>query len=203
MNSQPKRSRLYYDAEFTLLSSKGRLISLAFVSEDERAFYAEFNDIEEQEFSPWIKSHVVSGLLYNRESDLFKEENSTLHIKDNSQKITDEFRRWIAPLGPVEIIADCPSFDWVFFCDLFETARELPETIFYIPFDLATLLWSRGMDPDMDRTGFVENHLGKETVSDLKQKANGRHNALFDAWILRHTIQILNSGKCNQTQKKD
>jgi hypothetical protein len=79
---------------------------------------------------------------------------------------------WLADFGAVEIWADVLPYDWVLFCELFGGALHLPANVFYIPFDLATLLRCRGLDPDQDRA----------TLAAWPSDAV-RHNALSDARI--------------------
>lgn len=183
--------RLYYDAEFTSLSRQGRLISLSFVSTDDHIFYAEFNDYPRERLSPWVTDHVLPFLMYPDEKIYHEDQGESVYIKNNSATIRDEFNRWIAPMGPLEIYGDCPSYDWVLFCDLFGSAMDIPNSIYYIPFDLATILRCRSLDPDMDRERFVADHRGESTLNALTRRAKGKHNALYDALILKTMLEIL------------
>lgn len=186
---------MYYDAEFTSLSRQGNLISMAFVLENSQVFYAEFNDYSQDHLNPWVSEHVVSRLLYQDRTAHSVKTETSVYIKDNSNNIVDEFRLWIKPFGLIEIYADCPSHDWVFFCDLFGSALNIPESIYYIPFDLATILRCRGIDPDIGREGFVTDHLGEDVVESLKRIALGKHNALYDALILKNMMTIMEKRK--------
>ena len=59
-----KKLRLYFDTEFTELSKKGELISLAFISENGEIFYAEFDDFYIENCNEWVIENVISNLLY-------------------------------------------------------------------------------------------------------------------------------------------
>lgn len=183
--------RLYYDAEFTSLTRQGELISMAFVSENSQVFYAEFNDYSQAHLNSWVSEHVLSCLVYQDSPSHMERSETSVCIKDNSKNITDEFGLWIKPFGPIEVYADCPSHDWVFFCDLFGSALNIPKSIYYIPFDLATILRCKNIDPDIGREAFVIKHLGKDVVESLKSLAQGKHNALYDAFILKNMIKIV------------
>lgn len=189
------QNRLYYDAEFTELSRNGRLISLAFVAEDNSLFYAEFNDYPEQGLSEWMSTNVLSHLLFREKENHLERSGHSVLMKDNSHKISVEFKNWIEPLGDIEIYADCPAFDWVFFCDLFGTAFDIPKSIFYIPFDVATLLKSKNIHPDISREEFVIGHLGTDVIETIKKTAIGKHNALYDALIIKNVTTILETIK--------
>lgn len=189
------QNRLYYDAEFTELSRNGRLISLAFVADDNSLFYAEFNDFPEEGLNEWMHANVLSNLLFREKENHIERSVHSVLIKDSSHKISVEFRNWIEPLGDIEIYADCPAFDWVFFCDLFGTAFDIPKSIFYIPFDVATLLKSKNIHPDISREEFVMDHLGPDALETIKKTAIGKHNALYDALVIQNVTAILETIK--------
>ena len=63
---------------------------------------------------------------------------------------------------------------WVLFCDLFGGAMKIPECVYYIPFDLATLFKVKGIDPDINREEYVGIIAG-----------GNKHNALWDAQMIR------------------
>jgi hypothetical protein len=69
--------------------------------------------------------------------------------------------------------SDCYAYDWVLLCDVFGGAFRIPDCVYYIPFDLSTLLKLRGIDPDINREAYAER------TSDWK------HNALWDARIIK------------------
>jgi len=62
---------------------------------------------------------------------------------------------------------------------LWDHAFSIPDNIYYIPFDLATLLELKGVDPDIDREKFAEMVDGQN-----------KHNALWDAKITKSCYEI-------------
>jgi hypothetical protein len=58
------------------------------------------------------------------------------------------------------------------FCDLFGGAMNIPNNIYYIPFDLSTYLKVFDKDPDVNR----------EEFAGIEGK---KHNALHDAKVIR------------------
>lgn len=186
-----KKLRLYFDTEFTELSKKGELISLAFISENDEIFYAEFDDFSIETCNEWVMENVISNLLFKDRETFIKCSGDVCYMKDASGRIADALCNWFSELGDVEIYADCLSFDWVFFCNLFGTAFNIPKEIFYIPFDLAGFLKYRGIDPDIDRENFVEKYKGDAFIKKIRLKAAGLHNALYDAFLVKAVFEII------------
>lgn len=75
----------------------------------------------------------------------------------------------------IEIWSDCLAYDWVLFCELWGGALKVPDEIYYIPFDLSTLFWIIGEDPDVNREAFAG----------LSTSEADKHNALSDARVIR------------------
>lgn len=174
---------LFLDTEFTGLRQNAELISLALVGADDRWFYAEFTDFDREELSDWHREYVLPYLfLEKRERPDFASGQGTT-FQGEREEVSRRLRQWLAGYERVEIWADAPAFDWVFFCELFGGALYLPENIFYLPFDLTTLLKLRGLNPDADREllapGWVAAHRGP------------KHNALFDAFLTREICRQL------------
>ena len=78
----------------------------------------------------------------------------------------------------IEVWSDCLSYDWVLFNQLFE--NNLPNNIYYIPFDICTLFKIKNIDPDISREEFTENK--------IKSK---KHNALHDAFVIKECYDKL------------
>lgn len=171
---------LFYDSEFTGLHQTTTLISLGMVAEDGRAFYAEFNDYDRSQCDPWIRDNVLAHTRWINQPDAttgqWREQALTLCYGD-SASIRTALQTWLAQFERIEIWADCPAWDWVLLCELFGGAFHIPQQIYYLPFDLVTLFKAQGLDPDTDRASFA----GSAASGPLQQ----RHNALYDAQILR------------------
>lgn len=169
--------RVFFDCEFTGLHKQTSLISLGCVTEDGRQFYAELIDYDQDQVDEWIKENVISKLHLR---DL---QNSEYGFEDHSKfprlieaKGPKDFVRmalgsWLADYDQVEMWGDVLAYDWMLMCNLFGGAMNMPENIYYIPFDVATLLKAAGIDPDQDRQSFWEGggHVAK-------------HDALWDAY---------------------
>jgi len=156
--------RIYFDCEFTGLHQNTTLISIGMVADDGREFYAELNDYDKTQVDDWLKENVIANL------------HGTNPIS------TEELRKaiigFIEPYESVDIWSDCLAYDWVLFNQIFGHAFKIPKKIYYIPFDLCTLLKIRGHDPDVNREAFAE----MEGV---------KHNALHDAKVIKACVKKL------------
>jgi hypothetical protein len=81
-----KKIRLYFDTEFTELSKKGELISLALVSENDEIFYAEFDDFTTKTCNEWVIKNVIPNLLFKDREIFFKSSGDACYMK---QKFTN------------------------------------------------------------------------------------------------------------------
>ena len=87
-------------------------------------------------------------------------------------------QKWLTQFDGIEIWADVLAYDWVLFCELFSGAFGIPENIFYVPFDLATLFRLKRM---IEPTGKYEKDISRfEFVAADKSK---QHHALEDARV--------------------
>ena len=98
--------------------------------------------------------------------------------------VKNRLESWLAQFAQegqtVEMWSDCLAYDWVLFVNIFGTAFDLPKHIYYIPFDLATALKQKGIDPDINREEYA---YGKENDSAIR--LGDKHNALWDAIVIK------------------
>jgi len=160
--------RVFFDTEFTGLHQGTTLMSIGLVDENGRTFYAELNDYDEQQVDDWIKDNVIANFTGK----------NTLSMSELKDSLTE----WFEEYDQVEIWSDCLAYDWVLFVNIFGTAFDLPKSIYYIPFDLCTLLKVKGFDPDTNREAFA----GFEEDSP-------KHNALHDALVIEACCKRLQS----------
>ncbi|MCC7507110.1 MAG: 3'-5' exoribonuclease [Saprospiraceae bacterium] len=179
-NEVEQTTRIFLDAEFTGLHQHSTLLSLGLAASSGELFYAELTDYAPEQINPWLKDNVMPLLSGNLPpSDQVTLGPFVLCAGDKAG-VSSALRQWLGQFGgknSVEIWADVLAWDWVLFCELFGDAFSLPEQVHYIPRDLSTLLWARGIDPDTNREdmGTVEwTHPGLNLV---------RHHALYDALL--------------------
>jgi hypothetical protein len=201
-----KRTKLFWDMEFTGLHQSTTPISLGVVAETGQTFYAEFTDYDSNQVDSWIQVNVIDNLLLTGKmdrtisgwekwiSDKGKYKNaiemvvadrnmSNFECIGNKEMITHRLTRWLSQFGPVEMWSDCLAYDWVLFCQLFGHAFNVPENVYYIPFDICPKLQEVTGDADISREIFA-GHLVKchEHYATLP---GSKHNALWDAYVIR------------------
>lgn len=213
---------IYYDCEFTGLSKDTTLISIGLVSHRNSYFYAEFTDYDKSQLNDWLQVHVIDNLLYNNEPTHFyrsglrktipatgdKGTNTFVYdiaMKGDKENIAHLLNKWLInertaedPTEQLQIYTDCYAYDWVLFNDLLsptENALDLPSFINYIPIDLSTLMFTKGVDPDVTREDFIY----PDSLSKIKEKEIFRskdpemikHNSLWDAFVAKECFYKL------------
>ncbi|MGX4584045.1 3'-5' exoribonuclease domain-containing protein [Paenibacillus chitinolyticus] len=171
--------KVFFDTEFTGLHQNTTLISIGLISEDGKTFYAEFTDYDKSQVDDWLQTNVINNLIVHAERDRYYRitDNDSI-IKDNSNVIASRMEEWLSQFEQVEIWSDCLSYDWVLFNQLFGHAFNIPKNVYYIPFDICTLMKVKGVDPDINREEFA----GIE---------GEKHNALHDARVIKACYEKL------------
>ena len=160
--------KVFFDTEFTGLHANTTLMSIGLVDEEGRTFYAELNDYDKSQVDEWLENNVVAN---------FTGENTM-----NMQQLKLELTEWLAVYDSVEIWSDCLAYDWVLFNSIFGTAFDIPKNVYYIPFDICTMMKLKGVDPDINREEYAFGG-----VPEVAEK----HNALWDAKVIRACYENL------------
>lgn len=169
--------RVFFDTEFTGLRQSTSLISIGLIAENGHTFYAESNSYNHTQVDDWIRENVLANLRFTGES--LPKIDLEHHAMCGSQyQVRSALAGWLAQYEHVEMWGDCLAYDWVLFCELFGGAMYIPKNVYYIPFDLATLLKAMGIDADVNREEFAG-------ISGTK------HNALHDAKAIRAVYQTV------------
>lgn len=190
---------LFLDTEFTGLTQKTNLISLAIVAENGVEFYAEFTDFNLStngfdEFI-WINDNVIANLYLNESNQSF--ELSKMYLKGSKSEVKSALVIWLNQFGITKnkegeiqqtlfFWADVPHYDWVLFCELFGGARNIPPQIHYMCLDLATLLYAKGEDFNKARTQILKE------VNLTLPEGYAQHNALSDARLCKMIFESFN-----------
>lgn len=162
--------KLFFDTEFTGLHQNTTLISIGIVSDDDRTFYAEFNDYDKNQVDEWIQKNIIKKL--KKLKNYITPEYMT--ITGNKKFIKENLDVWLSQFDKIEIWSDCLAYDWMLFCQIWGHAFNIPKNIHYIPFDICTQFKLAGIDPDINREEFCG-------ITDNDSK----HNALWDARIIK------------------
>lgn len=164
--------RVYWDMEFTGLHQKTTLISIGCVSESGEQIYCECTDYDKTQLDDWLNDHVISFLWSSNPG--IRVPPHVTYYSGTRVEIALRLAGWLGRFKEVEMWGDCLAYDWVLFCDLYEHAMLIPNNVYYIPFDLATLMKVYGIDPDIDREELAGILMGGH-----------KHNALWDAQVIR------------------
>ena len=150
-----KRTKIFFDTEFTGLHQNTTLISIGLVSECGKTFYAELFDYDKSQVDDWIKSNVLNNLL--NQNMLRNSLDGTDIVRCFCDRLTlrEYLKNWLSKFDSVEMWSDCLSYDWVLFNQIFGHAFNVPSNVYYIPFDICTLFKVKGIDPDVSREDFA------------------------------------------------
>jgi hypothetical protein len=172
--------KVFFDFEFTGLCQHTTPISLGMIAENGEAFYAEFTDYDRSQVNEWIQENVIANLLYDDVDPEPKFIDVLEHYgtKESTAKL---LRQWLDDFDEqVEVWGDCLAYDWVLFCELFGGAFNIPSCVYYVPFDICTLMELKGIDPDVSREQYAQ--MDSEKL---------KHNALWDARIIKACYERL------------
>jgi len=162
--------KVFFDLEFTGLKRNADIISAGFISESDEELYIEFNDYDVSKCDNWVWEHVIAKLT----------EKKKYNRKQALQKILDYFEGIRKPEEQILLISDCLSYDWMLLNELWGGALKIPKYLYYIPIDLSTMFYVKGVDPDVNREVFAG-------VEGKYQK----HNSLWDAKIIKLCFEKL------------
>lgn len=187
------REKLFFDLEFTRLAPDAQPISLGIVWKNDITFYAEFNDYNYTHVSEWLRENVIDNLDLKSQPDNTCIEAGhgikSYKVKGDKEFISQYLREWIGQFEKdVEFWGDCLAWDWMLLSDLLciydaQHYPTLPENVYYIPFDIATVMRIIGMDPDISREELVG------------LKGCSKHNSLYDAMVIRECWHEINRKK--------
>lgn len=186
-------TKIFFDTEFTGLHQDTTLVSIGMISEDGHEFYAEFTDYDKSQVDQWIQDNVIDNLILSGSKpgkiDLDSSviegmESTTTYFKGSKDAVKAALESWFAQFDQVEMWSDCLAYDWVLFCQIFGHAFNVPKNVYYIPFDICTLMKIKGVDPDINREKFTYG----EYLEEMKDK---KHDALWDAKVIKACYEKL------------
>lgn len=167
------KTKIFFDTEFTGLHQKTTLISIGFISECGKTFYAELTDYDKSQINDWLQTNVIDNLTLRTRENMQHTNGNDVSVRCDSKNLKGFLEQWLSQFDSVEIWSDCLSYDWVLFNQIFGHAFNIPKNVYYIPFDICTLFYTKLIDPDISRETFAEMPYGQ------------KHNALWDAKVIR------------------
>ena len=175
-----KTTKIFFDTEFTGLHQNTTLISIGFISECGKTFYAELTDYDKSQIDDWLKVNVIDNLTLTSMPNMLHARGESQTVRCNTSQLKGYLKDWLSQFEQVEMWSDCLSYDWVLFNQIFGHAFNIPKNVYYIPFDICTSLKEKGVDPDINREEFAA----------LTEKPS-KHNALWDAKVIRECYNKL------------
>lgn len=173
--------RIYFDTEFTGLHKDTTLISIGIIAEDGTTFYAELSDYDKSQVDDWISDNVMTHLKLRPMNCVMVNMDdmspySVISMYGPTHAVAHELTLWLNQFNEtIEVWSDCLAYDWVLFCNLFGGAMNIPDCVYYIPFDICTLFKMNGIDPDISR----------EEFADMDTDYAEKHNSLWDARVIK------------------
>lgn len=166
-------TKIFFDTEFTGLHKNTTLISLGMVSEDDRTFYAEFNDYDKSQVDDWIQNNVIGNLIYNHKRYVCLIGKDFTRIKAHTASIKSHLEIWLSQFDDYELWNDCLSYDWVLLADLLSGIGGVHEDDnYYYPSSVCSLDEIKGIDCKI--------------LQEIKGNPTGNeHNSLYDANLIK------------------
>lgn len=177
---------IFMDGEFTELSPNGTtFVSIALVKLNGDEYYAINSSYNAKKCINWVKKNVLIPLytqtVHGDPRNYFDALNFHKTYGKPEKQIAEEIKQFVGDEKPY-LVADVNQFDWMGICGLFGVFN-IP--FHYIPIDFASILWSKGIDPDINR-----EFLAKEQGIDIANFK--KHNALDDTRVLKALYESLN-----------
>jgi hypothetical protein len=196
-----EKTKIFFDTEFTGLHHRTTLISIGLIAETGQTFYAELTDYDKYQIDEWLQTNVIDNLLMSEPKEGEDEyyvatrskdndvpfglyEDYSIQLRCNIIKLRIDLTMWLSQFKEIEIWSDCLSYDWVLFNKIWGHAFNIPKNVYYIPMDICTFFKVKGIDPDVNREMFAG-----------MQEGSQKHNALWDAKVIKKCYEILNNLK--------
>ncbi len=203
---------LYFDTEFTGLVPGTTLISIGMISEDDKRFYAEFTDYNKDLCDEWITKNVIDNLMLEDKEALYTEKTyDTLYVKGDSNYICEALRKWLEGFdektqGRIQLVSDVCHYDMVLLCNLFGGAFKIPDNVNPACYDICQDLMNyfasdtsgdyyNCEDGTMEKAFDSSRERFLEKVLKVKISSETKHNAMFDAYIIKSIYEGLRRDK--------
>jgi len=165
----------FLDCEFTGEHAFTTLVSLGIVGSGEEELYLTFDDYEKDQVTPWLEKNVLTYI-----------DSSTCVSKREGFQILKKWLEEYSQGNPVSLITVGKTSDLTLLFELwhyefpmrkyFHALHCLPKYLNHSShFDLPTMFYLAGLDPEMNRENFVKE----------LQLSGKRHDALYDAKVVK------------------
>lgn len=199
---------VYFDTEFTGLHQHTTLLSIGCIAETGAGFYAEFEDYDKSQVTPWLQNNVMPNLIMTGNQDLRKVISSGLNglvnpvtvCRGGSEEIKEKLEAWLMDVttsdrsggrlpGPVQMVSDCCHYDMVLFLELFGGAQTVPNFISPVCIDINQMIAERLKCSDRAAFNYRREEyvklVSQDTIKIPEDLGALKHNALWDAWVIK------------------
>lgn len=182
---------LFFDCEMTDLKKDADLISIGLITEGDQRFYGEVTDFDRSKCSQFVNDYILPNLGNQNVLD-----GDFYWVANTKEKVCDALKKWLVEQAGGEtiyLVTDCGAYDYVFLMDLLTNGGSVFNMNLNIspayedvnPMIADFLDASPDEAFDYSREEFVKDFCG------LTVDVNSKHNALFDAYILREIYLFL------------
>ena len=184
--------KIFFDTEFTGLHKDTTLISIGLVDENGRSFYAEFTDYDESQCDDWIKENVIKHLEFDNDKD----EITELKICDkwgicgDKEFVKKQLEDWLSEYDTVELVSDVCHYDMVLFIDIFGGAFDIPKNVNPACHDI-----NQDIAEYFNISEIEAFDKSREDIIKSYNIDGDKHNALYDAKVIKVIYEIINSHK--------
>lgn len=192
--------KLFFDMKFTQLRQDTTIISLGIIDEDGRSIYAEYTDYNKELVDEWIQDNVIKHTEFlhcdivdvlamrvmprcnNNKTSLFGD-------RENNRKC---ILYWLEEYKDqdIQFVSDICHYDMVLLIDaLYDNALNMPPNISISCHDINQDIARYLNITDKEATDISREELILEY---LKDEPIVKHNALFDAKVIRFIYNKIN-----------
>ena len=202
--------KIFFDTEFTGLHKDTTLISIGLIDERGRTFYGEFSDYDESKCDDWIRENVIKHLKWSKEGpveDFVNIYANGWEAFGSKEYIKIVLTEWLSKYDNVELVSDCCHYDMVLFIDIFGDAWSIPDVVnpacHDINQDIAKYFDISEREAfDLSREKIIEkvnidnqdiaNHFDISKSQKIINIEGDKHNALYDAKVIKEIYEIVN-----------
>ena len=179
---------LYFDTEFESLTQDSKLISIGIVSEDDKELYLEFNDIDLESQSDWVKQNVLVNTIYYGGVDVESVTSNDNYFVGNTQEVKYRLEEFLNQFADVQFFSDVCHYDFVKLIDLFGSAFDLPNNVSPCCHDINQDIAKYYNISDDDAFNMSrENILDENNIF----VDGNKHNSLYDAKVIKELYKII------------
>lgn len=182
---------VFFDCEMTDLKKDADLISIGLITDGDQRFYGEITDFDRSKCSQFVKDYILPNM--GNQNVL----NGDFYwVANTKEKVGAALKKWLVEQAGGEtiyLVTDCGAYDYVFLMDLltnggsvFDLNLDISPAYEDVNPMLADFLDASNDEAfDYSREEFVKDFCCLDVVQQNK------HNALFDAYILREIYLFL------------